>query len=167
MLIWGRMHTSTATVAVLKEKQDQEVVIDERELLVRTARSSGAGGQNVNKVETAVDLLHIPSGIRVFSQQERTQAQNKKVLQGQRHQKIRSYNAKAGRVNDHRLGAPRSFSYKQLLLQGQLQELHLLLLLQHARHRLQQRLLPLTQQQQQQPTQNQASSVAAAQLSQT
>jgi len=129
----GRVHTSTATVAIMPQVDDVTVKIDPKEIRLQTARSSGAGGQNVNKVETAIDLVHLPTGIRIFCQQERSQLKNKELafqilrnklyemeLEKQlsevagnraaqigtaaRSEKIRTYNWKDNRCTDHRLG---------------------------------------------------------------
>ena len=129
----GRVHTSTATVAVLPEAEDVEVEIKDEDIRVDVYRSSGAGGQKVNKTETAIRITHFPTGIVVTCQDERSQLKNKdkafKVLRsrlydyynsqnrsaydehrkslvgtGDRSERIRTYNFPQGRVTDHRIG---------------------------------------------------------------
>lgn len=129
----GRIHTSAATVAVLPEADDIDITINPEDLLIETHRSSGAGGQHVNKTESAVRMVHLPTGIEVDCQDERSQIKNRekamKVLKsrvydyyktiadneysqarksqvgsGDRSERIRTYNFPQGRVTDHRVG---------------------------------------------------------------
>ena len=128
----GRIHTSTSTVAVLPEVEDVDVEINENDLRIDTYRSSGAGGQHVNKTESAIRLTHIPTGIVVACQDERSQIKNREramsilrsklydfyktqqdneykqqrkdqVGTGDRSERVRTYNYPQGRVTDHRV----------------------------------------------------------------
>ena len=129
----GRVHTSTTTVAVLPEAEDVELEIDPNDLKIDTFRSSGAGGQHINKTSSAIRITHLPTGMVVECQDERSQYKNKdkalKVLKsrllkekqdkqaseiaenrkmqvgtGDRSERIRTYNYPQGRVTDHRIG---------------------------------------------------------------
>lgn len=129
----GRIHTSAATVAVLPEATDVDVTIAPGDLIIETHRSSGAGGQHINKTESAIRMIHVPTGIVVNCQDERSQMKNReKAMQvmktrvadyyrsaaqkqygderrsqigsGDRSERIRTYNFPQGRVTDHRIG---------------------------------------------------------------
>lgn len=129
----GRIHTSTVTVAILAEAQEVDVQINSSDLQIDTFRSSGAGGQHINKTESAIRITHLPSGTVVECQDERSQFKNKdkamKILRsrileaeqakqheliagerkaqvgtGDRSERIRTYNFPQGRVSDHRIG---------------------------------------------------------------
>jgi peptide chain release factor 1 len=129
----GRIHTSTVTVAVLPEVEDIEVEINPSDLQIDTFRASGAGGQHINKTESAIRITHVPTGTIVECQDERSQHKNKekamKILRskiyekkleeqntkiaserklqvgtGDRSERIRTYNFPQGRITDHRIG---------------------------------------------------------------
>lgn len=161
----GRIHTSTVTVAVLPEVEEVEVTIDPDDLRIDTMRSSGAGGQHVNKTESAVRITHIPTGIVVSCQDEKSQLKNRdkamKVLRarlknlydsnqakeiaddrrqqvgtGDRSEKIRTYNFPQGRVTDHRVGI--TVHQLEAVLDGDIEDIIAALQVQEQEERLQQ-----------------------------
>ncbi len=146
----GRIHTSTATVAVMPEVEEVELEINPDDLKVETMRSGGAGGQHVNKTESAVRITHLPTGISVHSQDERSQHKNRdramhilrarlkerfeeeqasevarnrraQVGTGDRSERVRTYNFPQGRVTDHRVGL--TLHRLESVLDGDLDEL--------------------------------------------
>jgi peptide chain release factor 1 len=143
----GRIHTSTASVAILPKVEATKVKINPQDLKIDVARSSGPGGQNVNKRSTAVRITHLPTNIVVFSQTERSQPQNKEIAlailraklfemkqneqmsqlsaerraqigTADRSEKIRTYNFPQNRITDHRLG--KSWHNLETILDGKL-----------------------------------------------
>lgn len=146
----GRVHTSTVTVAVLPENEDVDVVIEDKDIRVDVCRSSGAGGQSVNTTDSAVRILHLPTGMIVTCQDERSQIQNREkamrilksklydfykaqadaeyankrkcqVGTGDRSERIRTYNFPQGRVTDHRINL--TLYNLNLVMEGELDEI--------------------------------------------
>ena len=146
----GRVHTSTITVAVLPEVEEVEFEINDKDLKIDTCKSSGAGGQHVNKTESAIRITHLPTNTVVFCQDQRSQLQNKErafqilksklydlykreadekyannrknqIGTGDRSERIRTYNYPQGRVTDHRIGL--TLYSLNLFLEGQMDEI--------------------------------------------
>ena len=134
----GRIHTSTVTVAVLPEAEDLDIVINDSDLKIDIYRSSGAGGQHVNTTDSAVRITHLPTGIVVACQDERSQIKNRekamRILKtrvydqvlsdqgtGDRSERIRTYNFPQGRVTDHRINL--TLHKLSAILDGDLDEL--------------------------------------------
>ncbi len=144
----GRIHTSTVSVAVLAEVPEKEVTINPQDIKTDVFRSSGPGGQNVNKVSTAIRITHLPTGLVVASQSQRSQAQNREkamailraklseiekekkaaeisaerraqIVSAQRAEKIRTYNFPQNRITDHRIG--KSWQNLEKILEGSME----------------------------------------------
>lgn len=145
----GRVHTSTMSIATLPEAEDIDFKLDEKEIRIDTYRAQGAGGQSVNKTDSAVRVVHIPTGITVAIQDERAQHQNKaralsilrtrlydmermkameqrnkkrtvQIGSGGRHERIRTYNFPQDRITDHRIGL--TLHNLDLMMEGELLE---------------------------------------------
>ena len=149
----GRIHTSTATVAIMPEAEEVDVVIDEKDIRIDVMRASGNGGQCVNTTDSAVRLTHIPTGIVIYSQTEKSQIQNRakafallrtklydieqqkahdaeaearrsQIGTGDRSEKIRTYNFPQSRVTDHRIKL--TLYRLEEIMNGDIQEIKML-----------------------------------------